>query len=572
MTTLIPKYDQGAAGTVNRPIDLKLGEFISVKDFGAVGDGTTNDAAAFTAAFAAIVATGKKGVVYVPSGTYKINSSLTVNISFVSIWGESATLNFSSLTSGAALVINSTVSPPYANAITSISGLQLVGNSKAGSVKGIQYTSSTDVSHVSVDNCSINNFGVGESFETNSYLISHKNTDVWACTIGVQNLTGFANNGENISYIGGAIFNNGTNVVQNNGAGDMFFTNVSLDFPDTAHISITAGNLYFANCHIEGGSVPVFSNNVVNSITNFTNCYFIQQTSSGATPYMTIAGAVVITGGRLFAPNATSPVITVSSGGSLNCSFAYLQYAGSTLFNLVSGCFYTIVSQFPIQIAGYFGTIHTSGNIGGKAGATFGDAVNVNSGGGFVSLNNSAINLLNSTTGMGFAGSAFSWIVSASRILDASAGNLQPGADNVTDLGSAVFRWETVYAGTGTINTSDRNDKQQIAELTTAEKAVAQALKGMIKTFKFNDAVRKKGPLARIHTGVIAQDVKAAFIAQELNPDNYGVFCSDTWYEVDGEPCGKDFVLYTKDTPNAIAKTRLGVRYDELFAFIIAGL
>ena len=363
MTTLIPKYDQGAIGTVNRPIDLKLGEFISVKDFGAVGDGTTNDAAAFTAAFAAIVATGKKGVVYVPAGTYKINSSLTVDISFVSIFGESATLNFSSLTSGAALVINSTVSPPYANAITSISGLQLIGNSKAGSVKGIQYTSSTGVAHFSVDNCSINNFGVGESFESNSYLISHKNTDVWACTVGVQNLTGFTNNGENISYVGCTIFNNGTNVVQNNSNGDINFTNCSLDYPDTAHISITAGELHFVNCHIEGDAAPVFSSNVVNSITSFTNCLFIQQVSSGATPYITISGIVDFIGGRLIPNNSTSPAIRVNSTGSISFIVQHAQYSGAQLFNLVSGCNYNIISDFPLLINGVFSSIFTSDNI-----------------------------------------------------------------------------------------------------------------------------------------------------------------------------------------------------------------
>jgi hypothetical protein len=46
MTTLIPKYDQGATGAVNRAINLKLAESISVKDFGAVGDGTTDDTTA----------------------------------------------------------------------------------------------------------------------------------------------------------------------------------------------------------------------------------------------------------------------------------------------------------------------------------------------------------------------------------------------------------------------------------------------------------------------------------------------------------------------------------------------
>ena len=45
--------------------------FASVKDYGAKGDGTTNDAAAFTAAAAAGV------TIFIPPGTYKLSSSVT---------------------------------------------------------------------------------------------------------------------------------------------------------------------------------------------------------------------------------------------------------------------------------------------------------------------------------------------------------------------------------------------------------------------------------------------------------------------------------------------------------------
>jgi len=147
-----------------------------------------------------------------------------------------------------------------------------------------------------------------------------------------------------------------------------------------------------------------------------------------------------------------------------------------------------------------------------------------------------------------------------------------PDTDNYLTLGDNVHRWTSVWAVNGTIQTSDKNEKQQIASLTTAEQAVAKTLKGLIKTFKFNDAVKLKGENARIHSGIIAQDVQSAFIAQGLDPTKYGVFCSDTWYEVDGKAEDKNGVRYTKDTPNAIEIIRQGVRYDELFAFIIAGL
>lgn len=73
MTTLIPKYDQSSTGAVNRPFSQKLAETISVKDFGAVGDGTTDDTDAFNAAW---TATNPEAVL-VPAASYKITGTVT---------------------------------------------------------------------------------------------------------------------------------------------------------------------------------------------------------------------------------------------------------------------------------------------------------------------------------------------------------------------------------------------------------------------------------------------------------------------------------------------------------------
>jgi hypothetical protein len=147
-----------------------------------------------------------------------------------------------------------------------------------------------------------------------------------------------------------------------------------------------------------------------------------------------------------------------------------------------------------------------------------------------------------------------------------------PFPDNNQSLGLSSFRWTTVYATTGTINTSDETTKQQIRSLNDAEKNVAQAIKGLIKAYKFNDAVAKKGDGARIHIGAIAQEVQAAFVAEGLDPNRYAMFCSDTWYEVDGKPSETAIEPFTAETPNAVAVTRLGLRYEELLAFVISTL
>jgi len=138
----------------------------------------------------------------------------------------------------------------------------------------------------------------------------------------------------------------------------------------------------------------------------------------------------------------------------------------------------------------------------------------------------------------------------------------------------ASNRWSVVYAGTGTINTSDGNQKTVIGALTTAEQNVAKAIKGLFKTFKFNDAIAKKGvDKARIHVGVVAQDVQAAFIAQGLDPNKYALFCSDTWY-TDENGIVFESNMNDKNTliPNLTTHTQLGVRYEELLAFVISAI
>jgi len=145
------------------------------------------------------------------------------------------------------------------------------------------------------------------------------------------------------------------------------------------------------------------------------------------------------------------------------------------------------------------------------------------------------------------------------------AKQVYPSTDNVSTLGTSGQRWTTVYATTALINTSDANEKQQIAELSEAERNVAIAVKGLIRKFKFNDAVAVKGDNARIHVGVIAQDVEQAFINEGLDPSEYGLFCRDEWWELDGH-------VVLQDTDGAELKVRLGIRYEELLAFIIAAL
>ena len=176
----------------------------------------------------------------------------------------------------------------------------------------------------------------------------------------------------------------------------------------------------------------------------------------------------------------------------------------------------------------------------GKAGATVGSIGNRDSDDIF-------INTAGGTGSLSVGGTEyFAW----------SSGAIYPWTDNARDLGGLSNRWDDIYATNGTIQTSDANEKQDIEELSEAEQRVAVACKGLLRKFRWKSSVEENGAESRIHFGIIAQDLQAAFEAEGLDAGRYAMFISSTWTDEETEE----------------EKTRLGVRYSELLAFIIAAI
>lgn len=72
----------GVTGSVPRSLPQKTLDIVDVKDFGAKGDGTTDDTAAIQAAITAVQgATLKGAILLIPSGTYKLCTGLPLVIS-----------------------------------------------------------------------------------------------------------------------------------------------------------------------------------------------------------------------------------------------------------------------------------------------------------------------------------------------------------------------------------------------------------------------------------------------------------------------------------------------------------
>ena len=113
---------------------------------------------------------------------------------------------------------------------------------------------------------------------------------------------------------------------------------------------------------------------------------------------------------------------------------------------------------------------------------------------------------------------------------------------SAVNLGTSANKWDNIYANTGTINTSDRNFKQDIQDID--ERLLRAWGKVNYKVFKFKDGNRK-------HIGLIAQDIDEAFKSEGLNARDYGLFCEDT---------------------DENGNTILGVRYSECLALECAYL
>jgi hypothetical protein len=135
----VTAYDPAGTGAVTTTVQAKLREIISVKDFGAVGDGVTDDTAAIQAAVDAVGAAGG-GTVYFPAGTYSVvngNPSAGGWDSQIAIWVKTDNVHLVGAGVGATII-------------------KLANNGNAHVVK----FGSRSGTIITVSNCSISNMSI----------------------------------------------------------------------------------------------------------------------------------------------------------------------------------------------------------------------------------------------------------------------------------------------------------------------------------------------------------------------------------------------------------------------------
>lgn len=169
------------------------------------------------------------------------------------------------------------------------------------------------------------------------------------------------------------------------------------------------------------------------------------------------------------------------------------------------------------------------------------------------------------------------------------AGSIRSASDNVASLGTGSFRFSVVFAATGTINTSDEREKRWRGGLTAAELRAAKRIARVIGIFQWRDSLAEKGEAARLHIGVLAQQVFAILEEEGLDWRRYAWCCYDEWEDqfvpvfeqIEDTPASFD------DDGNEVAPAtykmievgqrlelpagnRYGVRPDQLAMFLIA--
>ena len=186
----------------------------------------------------------------------------------------------------------------------------------------------------------------------------------------------------------------------------------------------------------------------------------------------------------------------------------------------------------------------------------------------------------------GYSGSALPQIYGNGSVLQLSwannsrvgvvlgSGAFRDAGDGNINLGASNHRFATVFAKTGSINTSDRNEKNTIADIDPeqAEKLI-MGLKP--STFKFND-----GTSGRTHWGIISQDIEellpqigmtdmdfAGFIKSPKTEDYY----EDVSETVTDEETGEEKTVTRKElkTRTVEGEYIYSLRYDEFIAPLI---
>jgi len=241
----------------NRMID---GASVNVLDYGADPTGTTDSQSAIQSAITAVGATGKAGKVFIPAGTYKVDSGITLDASEVSLEGNSAILDFSALSTGNAITVTGAdinySGNPYFNSVNFIQGLTIKGPAKGTSgTAGIRFTGSTSLlgsNDFCVRDCTIYDFQNGIEMGEVAYHLLFQHLNIFQCDVCVTGEQ-HSNTGARNVFYKCTFYNSDYGFALYNASASTSITDSILAGLSTVSILIDAGHLSVSNCDFETG-------------------------------------------------------------------------------------------------------------------------------------------------------------------------------------------------------------------------------------------------------------------------------------------------------------------------------
>ena len=110
-------------------------------------------------------------------------------------------------------------------------------------------------------------------------------------------------------------------------------------------------------------------------------------------------------------------------------------------------------------------------------------------------------------------------------------GHLLPYTTNTYNIGEASHDIANGWTQNAWTVVSDGRLKTNFRSFNDAESEAAEEILDQIGLFQWKDSVAQKGEGARLHSGLIAQDVERVMIKHGLDPRRYGWFCEDPLFE-----------------------------------------
>lgn len=139
--------------------------------------------------------------------------------------------------------------------------------------------------------------------------------------------------------------------------------------------------------------------------------------------------------------------------------------------------------------------------------------------------------------------------------------NLSPDIDTMQSLGTPSRQWDSLYTKNGTIRASDERKKQQISDVPDTWLDAWEEVN--FCRYKFNKDVEADGESARWHVGVIAQQIDEAFKRYNLDALDIGILCYDEWEEENVNVFDSEGNLTNKKEVSVESDNLWGIRTEE---------